>query len=128
MSKGNFKKYIIHNKMSYILSKTALVCLFYLGGFGLVNANVSVPTTLPATLPNHQGHITLQPNINLPLITDTQNRQDVANQCSNNCCIYNNVFYSEGSVIVIGDAILLQCSRDPNVSGANSLRWMRLDN
>lgn len=109
--------------------KAQSLCLLLAGMF-LFNGGLiaNVPVTLPQTLPAHQGHITLQPNINLPLVADSQNRQDVANQCGSRCCIYNNVFYSEGAVIVVGEAILLQCARDPNVAGANALSWTRIVN
>lgn len=43
----------------------------------------------------------------------------------NRCCIYQNQNYSEGALLKVGDE-MMQCARDPNVTGINPLIWIRL--
>ncbi|TQI80742.1 uncharacterized protein DUF1496 [Serratia fonticola] len=43
----------------------------------------------------------------------------------NRCCIYQNQNYSEGALLKV-EGELLQCARDPNVTGTSPLIWIRL--
>lgn len=103
-----------------------------IGVFSLLFLNFNAFADNPVTLPGQPNtginQITLQPNINLPLTTDNQSNRYAAMQCQQQqCCLYNNSFYSEGAVISVANNLVLQCMRDPNVAGANALRWSALN-
>lgn len=59
-----------------------------------------------------------------PEIWGTERTTTTPPPCSR-CCIYQNQNYSEGAVLKVGNE-LLQCARDPNVTGTNPLIWIRL--
>lgn len=59
-----------------------------------------------------------------PEVFKTQGQQQPA-PC-NQCCIYQNQSYTEGSVVKM-EGVLLQCQRDEHVLGTNPLMWRRVN-
>lgn len=67
-----------------------------------------------------------QPDIgvSVPPEVFTSSGQQRATPC-NQCCIYQNQNYSEGSVVK-AEEVLLQCQRDDKAYGTNPLVWRRV--
>lgn len=62
--------------------------------------------------------------VSLPPEVFTSSGQQRAVPC-NQCCIYQNQNYSEGSVVK-AEEVLLQCQRDDKAYGTNPLVWRRV--
>lgn len=117
-----------------IYLRAIVLCLMVLTAsspFALDNAPVP-PRPQPTLPPNSNlPNLPINPNVDVSLQLDQShfnrnNSQAVQETCGNRCCVYQDRFYSEGSIVSVADGILLMCKNDPNTFGAGSLRWERL--
>lgn len=86
----------------------------------LLAAAVTLMVSLPAMAQRHQPDVDVSVP---PEVFSTQGQR--AAPC-NQCCIYQDQNYSEGSVMKAEGGILLQCQRDEKTLGTNPLVWRRV--
>lgn len=67
-----------------------------------------------------------QPDVDVTVPPEVFNSQRPRAASCNQCCIYQDQYYSEGSVVKADGGILLQCQRDEKTLSTNPLVWRRV--
>ncbi|ANI29148.1 hypothetical protein PL78_04745 [Yersinia entomophaga] len=91
---------------------------------GCLALSVLFCSTTWANRPNLGNNV----DVVVPLPPDMWNNAGTRGTNNNNCprcCVYQNQNYSEGAVLRV-EGEILQCVRDPNVTGTHPLIWKRL--
>lgn len=68
---------------------------------------------------------TIRPDVEVNLPPEVFSTGGQRAQPCNQCCIYQDRYYSEGAVIK-AEGVLLQCQRDEKTIGTNPLVWRRV--